>query len=300
LIQSDSSTIGSVINPSSANALEGGERNVVGVEKATEAQASHVAQKPDNVSSPASLDELKTRARNIAMCIRRQNQKRIAATLLAQSIDNLNDYARTRLDQNLQLSSAQIAKLEGEGACSGLNSDTLNGDIYPLLLDMARHGDAEAAACYVAADFDLDDSQLQPDAIEEYRHNAEVLIRDEMRNGDWRIVELLEAANDRDGDPHRGRYSWFREISKGNPALAYGYNRLIRLGATDSYAAQIDRALEAQKAELSPAQIAEQDAWADQEFKLHFAHSAALNEYAPTCSLYSDRRKFHDVLRSRG
>jgi hypothetical protein len=163
---------------------------------------------------------------------------------------------------------------------------------------MARQGDAEAAACYVSADFALSEGQLAPSAVEEYRRNAEALIRDEMERGDWRIVELMETANDRDNDHPRGQYSWFREISTGNPARAYGYNRLLRLGASDGYGTQLDRALEARKAVLNPQQIAEQDLWAEQEYRAHFTQSPPLNQRIPPCALYSDTRVYHHVARS--
>ena len=253
----------------------------------------------DTSTSTLRIDALREQTKNIAACIRLQNHKRIATSLLAQHTDMLNDYARDRMDQNLEMANAQITKLESDGACTGLDINALAGAIYPLLIEMARQGDMEAADCYVAADFELNETQLKPDAIEAYRRNAQSLIRDQMEKGDWRIVELMEAANDRDGDPHRGRYSWFREISAGNPALAYGYNRLLRLGATEDYGINLDRALEARKAELNPMQVAEQDAWAEREYKAHFANAPLINAYVPTCALYSDRRSFHNVLRSR-
>ena len=260
---------------------------------------SRIEPSVDAATSALRIDALRERTKNIAACIRLQNQKRVAASLLAQHTDMLNDYARNRMDQNLEMANAQITKLESDGACAGMDVTTLAGAIYPLLLEMATQGDAEAADCYVAADFELNETQLKPDAVEEYRRNAQSLIRDEMEKGDWRIVELMEAANDRDGDPHRGRYSWFREISAGNPTLAYGYNRLLRLGATDDYGTYLDRALDARKAELNPTQIAEQDAWAEREYKAHFANTPPIDAYVPTCAMYSDRRVFHNVLRSR-
>lgn len=243
------------------------------------------------------LDEIRQRVKDIAACVRLQDQRRVANSLLAQSTALLNDYARDRLDQNLQLTSWRIDKLQNEGACTGLDSNAIAGTIYPLLLEMARQGDAEAANCYVAADFELNDDQRKPSRIEEYRRNATTLIQAQLERGDWRMVKLLEAAYDRDNDQHRGRYSWFREISMGNRAQAYGYAKLLHLGATNGDSDAADRFLEARKAELSPDQIVEQDVWAEREFKAHFTNSP-LDEHIPTCALYSDARVYHRVSKS--
>ena len=252
----------------------------------------------DSVTVGQPVETLRQRAKDIAACLRLQDQKRVANSLLTQSTYSFSDYARDRMDQNLQMASARINKLQGEGACNGVDTNTLTGAIYPLLLEMARKGDAEAANCYVAADFELNDDQRKPDQIEEYRRNATALVKAQMEAGDWRMVALMKTANDRDDDPHRGRYSWFREISVGNPARAYGYSRLLRLGATDGYGAGLDHSLDARKAELSPAQIAEQDQWAEWEYRTHFAHSPPINEQILTCALHSDTRVYHHVVRS--
>ncbi len=259
---------------------------------------TQVIQAAENSKPTLPLEELRQRAKDIAACLRLQNRKRVADSLLGQTTNGLDEYSRSRVDQGLEMVGAQIAKFENEGACAGLDANLLTGTIYPLLLDMARRGDPEAADCYVSADFALSEVQLSPDAVEEYRRNAEALIRDGMEKGDWRMVELMQTANDRDGYAHSDQHSWFQEISTGDAARAYGYNRLLRLGASDSYGTQLDRALEARKAALTPQQIAEQDAWAEREFRAHFAQSPPLNERIPPCALYSDTRVYHHVMRS--
>ena len=241
------------------------------------------------------IARVQERMRSVAACVRMQRVKESANALLAQSQSARDDYTRQRVDQSLAMVGDQLEKLNG--ACDGMDTGAQKGAIYPLLWQAAKLGDHDAAACYVAADFPLNDDQLRPTAIDEYRRNAATLIRDGMERGDWRIAELMEAANDRDGDPHRGRYSWFREISAGNPAIAYGYNRLIRLGASDGYARQLDRALDARRAELSPQQIEDQDAWAKKEYETHFARSPPIEFYVPTCKLFDDRRVFRNIRR---
>jgi hypothetical protein len=257
-----------------------------------------IKREAENLQSIRPVEELRQRAKDIAACLRLQNRKRAADSLLGQTTNSLDEYSRSRVDQSLEMVGAQIKKFENEGACSGLDANLLTGIIYPLLLDMARLGDPEAADCYVSADFALSEVQLSPDAVEEYRLNAEALIRDGMEKGDWRMVELMQTANDRDGHAQSDQHTWFQEISTGNSVRAYGYTRLLRLGASDSYGAQLDHALETRKAALTPQQIAEQDAWAEQEFKAHFTQSPSLNERIPPCALYSDTRVYHHVSRS--
>jgi len=151
----------------------------------------------------------------------------------------------------------------------------------------AKSGDVDAQLCYVAAGFDYMEPQFQYSAedVEAYMTAAPQYITDAFNRGDWRIVSLL---SNRHVDPSGALLRLVYDA--GDTQNVYKMSRLLRLGATGEYADMLDALTSDMvrpdvKADsgLSESQVAEADAWAQQEFAQHFSSSTGVTNPPIVC-----------------
>jgi len=169
-----------------------------------------------------------------------------------------------------------LTALETQLASCGSESDIVN-NYFRATKDAAKSGDVDAQLCYVAAGFDYMESQFQYSAedVEAYMTAAPHYIADAFGRGDWRIVSLL---SNRHVDPSGALLRLVYD--GGDTQNVYKMSRLLRLGATGEYAAMLDALMNEMvhpyakaDAALSESQVADADAWAQEEFTQHFSSS---------------------------
>src|SRR6185295_17864489 len=101
----------------------------------------------------------------------------------------------------------------------------------------AHAGDADAQMCYLQADFGASNGEpVVTDAeVEEYGRLAPDYVDDALRRGDWRIVELMTKSS---FHPGIEAIRQIPDIDK--PETIYKMTKLLRLGASGSYAKSLD------------------------------------------------------------
>jgi len=198
-----------------------------------------------------------------ARAILRQDTSKLDAEQLKEREERLG-----RIEQEID-----EARAEKTG-CEGLTDEQLQ--LAPLAMQAARLGDAEATRCYVSGLFLYAGGLLDhPEWLAEYRSSALPLAEAALARGDWAIVEQL-----------RNSYSgWSRIAPMGqllgiDPAQAYRYLKLQRLGAPESSAARLDDELALATHELSAEQIAAGDAWAQGAYLRYFGGQPASSDPA--------------------
>jgi hypothetical protein len=182
------------------------------------------------------------------------------------SAEDLNDY-----DEMLANSQKALTFAESNAAfCADLSDEEIDS-VIPAELRAAQLGDNDAANCYLAEGFSSMPQELlnHPEWLTDFRDNALDVAQTALRNGDWLMVTLLQAAySDEFG------FNPLAKLTGNDPAQAYAYAKLHVLGAARADTAAI---YERELAELSKqisAQAA-QDAsnWAENTFRDSFASS---------------------------
>lgn len=146
---------------------------------------------------------------------------------------------------------------ETQKLCDGASAEMLDS-LVPNIAQAARLGDEEARACYLGRGPLYDSRSLleHPEALQSYRDDARSLIEAGLASGDWRVVDLLQQAYE------PGAQGLLAGVVGTDPLQHYRYLKLYRLGAESHRVAQLDRQLASAAANLSPAQLADADEWA--------------------------------------
>lgn len=151
----------------------------------------------------------------------------------------------------------QQAARQDQALCAGVD-DRMLGSLVANIAQAARLGDEQARACYLERGplYDARSLIRSPDALRGYRGAATQLVEAGLAAGDWRVVDLLQQAYE------PGSKSLLGGLLGADPVQHYRYLKLYRLGAESHRAAELDRRLSAVATGLSPAQVAQADAWA--------------------------------------
>jgi hypothetical protein len=151
----------------------------------------------------------------------------------------------------------------------------------------ARAGDAEAQICYLEGEFGTSDGEplfTRADE-EEYDRVAPRYVDAALHRGDWRIVELMTK------DSFHPGVEPIRQIPDiGKPETIYKMKKLLRLGASGSYAESLQLDLEGMihpdlnpDAALPPDVVKRGDAWAQQTFNEYFSGLPGLTDRPTVC-----------------
>ncbi|WP_056115683.1 hypothetical protein [Lysobacter sp. Root690] len=156
----------------------------------------------------------------------------------------------------------QQAQRDSQQLCDGV-SDAMLDSLVPNIAQAARLGDERARACYLERGplYDARSLLKHPDSIRNYRAAATSMIDAGLAKGDWRVVDLLQKAYE------PGSQGLLAGVVGTDPAQHYRYLKLYRLGAEQHRIAQLDQQLAATAANLSPAQRAEADDWAQTKLR---------------------------------
>jgi hypothetical protein len=151
----------------------------------------------------------------------------------------------------------------------------------------ARAGDADAQLCYLQGEFSTSsgDSLFTDADLAEYGRVARQYVDAALRRGDWRIVELMTKDSFHPGvEPIR----LIPDIGK--PETIYKMRKLLRLGASGSYATSLQRDLDGMihpdlvpEAALPADVVRRGDAWAQQTFNESFSGVPGLTERPTVC-----------------
>lgn len=154
------------------------------------------------------------------------------------------------------------AESNSQQLCDGVN-DAMLDSLVPNIAQAARLGDERARACYLERGplYDARSLIKHPDSIRNYRAAATSMIDAGLAKGDWRVVDLLQKAYE------PGAQGLLAGVVGTDPAQHYRYLKLYRLGAEPHRVAQLDQQLAAIAANLSPAQRADADDWAQTKLR---------------------------------
>lgn len=175
--------------------------------------------------------------------------------------------------------------IQANGArCAGA-TDAQLASFTPLQLRAAQLGDLKALDCYVGTDFDGMQGLLDhPEWLDQYRTQAPGLVESALQRGDWVVVDLLHHAyGGAFGTSARGQLFGI------DPVMDYRLLRLEQLGATGAFADKLAPMVAGAAKALSPAQVADADAWAGDYYSRYF--NSASNEVsngANICDITDD------------
>jgi hypothetical protein len=177
--------------------------------------------------------------------------------------------ALARSDRELDRVQRDLEFQQGSVAlCAGLTPMQL-GTLVPATLAAAQLGDMQAADCYVGANLNAwPDVLNNPDWISNYKNNALPLATAAVQQGDWPMVGMLASANA--GNPRSN--NMLNQITGTNAVQAYTYARLMSLGQPSDAppSSRSTNALSTLSSQLTPEQIQQADAQAQQMYQQYF------------------------------
>ena len=166
---------------------------------------------------------------------------------------------------------------------------------YEATRDAAKAGDADAQLCYLQAAFSTrfsarDNTSPLTDAdVAEYKQVSSQYLDTAIKRGDWRIAQLLTRRN---FHPGSGPITQLGEIGK--PETIYKMTKLMRLGASGSFATGQDYKLKLlMNPDIKPSEplpqetIDRADAWAQETYIAYFSGVHGLTELPTVCDLSS-------------
>ena len=244
---------------------------------------------PASAPLARAYDELKTRAdagdasaasrlyHDVSQCV----QARSSVPTLRAMIDSMlarDDHVRApeelaRKEKSLAALEQELAKQDAvqTNQCLDLDEDKLQ--IVPAAMRAAQLGDDAAADCYVDLPFAYLGKLLDhPEWLTQYKAQALDIANAAVARGDWTMVAQLQYAYS--PLPADIGVSFLKQITGTDPALAYRYGRLLRLGvvnAADISASKIDQQLQELSKDLSATTIRDGDRWADDAYHRYFA-----------------------------
>lgn len=161
--------------------------------------------------------------------------------------------------------------------CPDVDQEAAEHLFFERTRDASRAGVADAQLCYVSARFALSRAWTETEQ-RAYAREARHYVALAMQRGDWRFAELLRSRTLRAGEDNR----LFLQLSAGDQATRYRYNRLLRLGAVSrGYQRYLDDRIDDGLLSLHEKRAAE--AWAQRTYADHFSNAARLTTRPDTC-----------------
>jgi hypothetical protein len=233
------------------------------------------------------FDELKARAdagdlqaasrleRDLRRCARNQRIKRVLPLFVSLALDTDPKNSNT---ETVQFEDPYLGDLQrkldevrnNEILCAELEEAQFAA-LWPLELQAAHLGDIRALDCYVGNSVsDIPGLLDHPQWLTQYKNNALALAETAIHNGDWVAVDLLHMA-------YEGIFPdmLLHQLTGYDPVLSYRYVKLQRLGATGEFATNSDKVLRSAAQGLTPQQLADADAWAQDTYTQYFRGSSS-------------------------
>jgi hypothetical protein len=159
---------------------------------------------------------------------------------------------------------------DAEQKLSGCGDPTkISRNYFEATRDAAKAGDPDAQVCYLQSAFDTGNGTALTDTDNaEYKQLGPRLIDESLKRGDWRVVHLMTGRG--------GPISQLPGV--GQQETRYKMTKLLRLGATGSYATGLDHKLRLlanpdiqPSAPLPKKTIQQADEWAQETYNAYFA-----------------------------
>lgn len=173
--------------------------------------------------------------------------------------EHMMDYVQRRMD----------LVSDSQAFCAGVTNEQL-ANLTPTTLQAAQHGDEQALDCYLGSNLNRMPGVLDhPEWLTDYKQNALELADTALQNGDWTAVRLLQAA-------YHGSYytPLLGQLTGTDPEQSYRYLQLQRLGTTSDSDSRLDQRIATATQDLTPQQIADANAWAEQTYSQYFNSTA--------------------------
>lgn len=242
-------------------------------------QAMESSARPEPTS--LSKDQRIAEYRFLSMCAK---YKRMSTGIRMIKDDPLswfnNEEARSSLSpEQLQGVEKTVAFVDDNAErCGPTSADDMatSVDLYRAALSAGYAGDLHAARCYVLAPWpaSVGDGAPLPQLRNEYVANVEHMIEVGLKGGDWGMVKVLIGAY---GALNHG----LQAVGLPNdPAKAYGYQRLERLGTRGDMVKQADQALAMFAERISPRETVQQEKWAAETYATHFSQHPVAHDRA--------------------
>lgn len=213
--------------------------------------------------------------RDLGLCSRFHGidhaNSRLADELLQQQVDDADPQQLENYRVQLDAIEARKQIMQRFRALCDGAGETMLGSLVPNLKKAAELGEGYARACYLQKGPGFDSRHLMshPEWLEAYRTSVSSLIDAGVQAGDWRVVDILRHAYQPGADgPLAG-------VLGTDPYQYYRYLKLYRLGAESFRAEQLDPLVSEAAAQLTPAQLADADAWAQTAFRQNFNSSSS-------------------------
>jgi hypothetical protein len=175
---------------------------------------------------------------------------------------------------------------DNESFCAGVGREDLE-TVTPALLRAAQLGDLASTNCYLGmSTLGMPGLLDHPEWLTDYKQNALQLVQAAFERGDWVAVGMLEHAY----GPFRFQTQFLTQLTEPDTTAYYRYLRLQRLGASGDFLARLDKQIEAAQQDLTPPQIADGDAWAQDAYTRYFNGSSSneLSNGVNTCNGLED------------
>jgi hypothetical protein len=235
-----------------------------------------------DANDPAAATEL---YRDLGRCQYERDMARLLPKILPSVLDR--DTSKDSLEtlknrdgmlQNMQKELDFVQR--NQAFCADLDNATLQ-QYVPSALKAAQLGDPRAARCYLGGAVERTSGLLDhPEWLSDFKQNAMSLADQGIQQGDWGIAALL-------GHAYGGLFSssFLTQVTGTDPVKAYQYLKLQRLGANGDFVSNLDSQLATASADLTPDQIAQGDAWAQQTYTQYYSGSASneLSNGVNTC-----------------
>jgi hypothetical protein len=192
----------------------------------------------------------------------------IATRILDEKLERLSPTEMKGRDSMLGTvqSGLQFAN-ENAALCEGISDDQLES-VVPAVLRAAQLGDDDAADCYAGSELGNHPGLLDhPEWISDFKDNAVDVANNAVQHGDWIAVRLLALA-------YKGTFygSLLGQATGADPALAYRYLRLWRLGAsTKDNVDFIDKQLAQAAKQIPQSTLDDAEHWAQDAHQRYFA-----------------------------
>jgi hypothetical protein len=168
------------------------------------------------------------------------------------------------------------------GFCAGYDGSMRDGRAYVVMLQAAKLGDWDSAACYVATEYPFIKGKYKETDWSTYRSNALNLLDAAIHHGQWNVVRAAMTAMSImwiDNAPPSAALD-------GDVPMNYRLHRLIQLGALPGSAETdfLQRGIDKESKETTLEQQLAGDQWAAEIYTRYFNQSGPSTPFVTACT----------------
>jgi hypothetical protein len=224
--------------------------------------------------------------------LRRCRLQKVSAQLLPKWLrETLNHDVSGATDEQLKINERAMETMQHQidfvqrnaPFCDDADPEMID-QLAPASLKAAQLGDSKALDCYISGMLLHMPGVLDhPEWLNDFKQNALPLADQAFKNGDWRAVMLYENA-------YSGSFvaGLFGQLTGTDPVRAYQYLKLQQLGTNSEFIKGITDSVNDAANDLTPEQIAQSDAWAQDMYSRYFSGSSSDLTTEPCGGNYED------------